>query len=98
MDYHDIMRADVRELAQACIHCLVSRLGDIIPRPLVTALNGQRPNEVVHTDFQYIGDAKMRDLKYILVIRDFISSYSWLPPYDTADSDAATIALSGWIA
>lgn len=72
--------ADVREFIQTCIHCLVSRAGYRTQQPSTTALHGQRPKEVSSTDLLYITNANKRDLKYILVIKDGISSYYCLHP------------------
>lgn len=92
------MKEDVQKFNEACIHCIASRNGEIIPRPLSTALYGHRPNEVFHTYFLYMGPAEKSDLKYILVIKDDISSYTWIHPCTSSDSDAAESALSTWIA
>lgn len=91
-------KADVRKFTQSCIHCIVSRTGERIPRPLASALHGEKLNEVVHADFLYMGPAAGSDLKYILVIKDDVSSYTWLHACSNADSDAATNALSRWFA
>lgn len=70
----------VRESTQSCIHCIISRTGERIPRPISTVLHGTRSDEVVHVDFLYMGTAGGCDLKYELLIKDYISSYSWLHP------------------
>lgn len=93
----DEMKKDVREFTQSCIHCIISRNGERIPRPLSTALHGERPNEVIHADFLYMGPPERSELKYVLVIKDDLSSYTWLWPCGSADSEAATYALSKWI-
>jgi len=49
------MDKDVDELVRGCFHCIVTRTGEIIPRPLGHAIHGGRLNEVVHTDFLYMG-------------------------------------------
>lgn len=33
------------------MHRIISKAGERIPRPLVSALHGQKPNEVVHAYF-----------------------------------------------
>lgn len=40
---------------QICIHCIISRSVERVPRPLASALHAQRPNEVVHMDLLYMG-------------------------------------------
>lgn len=74
------MKEDVRKFSQACIHCIVSRNGENLPCLLSISLHGDRPNNVVHADFLHMAPAEKSDLKYILVIKDNISSYTWLHP------------------
>lgn len=74
------MKRDVRTFTQLCIHGKISRNGGRIPRPLLTALHGGRPDKVVLADFLYMGPAKRSKLKYVLVIREDCNSYSWLRP------------------
>ena len=49
------MRRDAEEFSKKCLHCMISRTGQAIPRPLSHALYGSEPNEVVHADFLYMG-------------------------------------------
>lgn len=90
------MYEDVRELVKTCYHCLVSRAGGVIPRPLGHALHGKNPNEVIHMDFLYLGKG-VEDKKYDLVIRDDLSSYTWLWAAEAATSGVAAQALCVWI-
>ena len=87
---------DVHEFVQGCIHCISSRSGEKITRPLAHALHGTRPNEVVHCDYLYMGDST-EGKKYVLVLRDDLSSYVWLWPADAATSECAVDALKMWI-
>lgn len=48
------MDKDVAEFVKSCIHCIITRSGEIVPRPLGTALHGTKANEVVHIDYLYI--------------------------------------------
>ena len=91
------MDEDVREFVGQCIHCLVSRTGDTIPRPLGRQLHGQRPNEVLHLDFLYLGESSTGQ-KYALVLREDFSGFVWLFPFESATSEAAAEALASWIA
>lgn len=92
------MKQDVKEFLQACIHCIISKNSDRIPRPLATALHGEKTNEVVHAVFLYMGPSNCDDLAYVLLIKDDLSSYTWLCPCPSADSEAATKAIAIWIA
>ena len=59
----------VKELVRGCLHCLVTRSGQIIPRPLGSAIHGSRPNEVLHMDYLYMG-AGRDGMVYNLILRD----------------------------
>lgn len=88
------MKQDIREFTQSCIHCIISRNGERIPRPLASALHGENPNEVIHADFLYMRPSEENDLKYVLIVKDDLSSYSLLCPCNSADSEAATDILA----
>ena len=95
--YWRTLENDVRELVKGCLHCIISRTGEIIPRPLAHALHGANPNEVVDLDLLYMGissDGKT----FVLIVRDDLSSYTWLFPAEGATSEAAAEALTTWIA
>lgn len=83
------LEADGAEFVQLCIHCIVSRTGDRIPRPLSAALHGQRPNELVHLDSLYMGQSDTRNLTYLLLMKDYLTGYTWLQVSELADSEAA---------
>lgn len=59
---------------------------------------GEKPDELIHADFIYMGSAEGSSLKYVLIIKDNISSYSQLCSSKHADSDAVTTAEQIWIA
>lgn len=87
---------DCKAFVSACIHCITSRAGTKIPRPLALTLHCTHPNEVLHFDFLYCGQG-IDDLKYLLLMRDDLSRYLWLWPSKSADAGTASIALSKWI-
>ena len=45
------MDKDIRNLCSEFLHCLPTRKGICIPRPLGTACHGVRPNQVLHFDY-----------------------------------------------
>ena len=87
---------DVNAFVEVCLHCMVSRGGERVPRPLGSSLHGEVPNEVVHMDFLFMGASVEKD-KYILILRDDFSSYVWLWPCVAANAEAAADALSTWV-
>ena len=70
--------------------------GEVIPRPLATALHGERPNEVLHMDFLYVGPV-IDGKKYLLILRDDHSSYVRLWAATAATAEEAAIALIDWV-
>ena len=56
-----------------CIHCLMSKTGQKIPRPLSLTLHATKPNEVVNFDFLYLGQS-YGDMKYVLVMNCSVGS------------------------
>ena len=96
MFYWKDMDRDAENFVSKCFHCILTRSGGLIPRPIATALHGQKPNEVLHMDFLYMGPG-INNRKYILVLRDDLSSYVWLWPAEKAESEEAAAALTNWI-
>lgn len=91
------MENDVSSFIGNCLHCLVSRTGEKIPRPLSLTLHGTKPNEVLHIDYLYMGNSGSQMFSYLLVIKDDFSSFVWLFPTSSATSDAAADALATWV-
>ena len=54
-------------------HYLVTRAGEIIPRPLGSSLLGSMPNEVIHMDVSSMAPG-LDGNSYTLLIRDYLSS------------------------
>ena len=63
------MSKDIQSFVQGCLLCILTRSGEMIPRPLGHALHGSRPNEVLHLDYLFIGKGEGNH-NYILVMRD----------------------------
>ena len=93
----DNMREDVVNFVRGCIHCLVSRTGETVPRPFGHALHAERPNEILHIDYLYLGPS-IEDARYALLIKDDLSSYIWIWPTARATSEHAVDALTTWFA
>lgn len=91
------LEKDVKEFTQTCIQCIIARNEKRILLPLALALEGKRPNEVIHMYFLYMGLADESTVKYVLLIKDGFSSNAWLYPTKDANSDVAASAISKWI-
>lgn len=82
----DSLEDDVSNFVNHCFHCITTREGDKIPRPLASTLHGSRPNEVLHMDYLFMGNSIPLDFNYILILRDDFSSFVWLFPTNSATS------------
>lgn len=91
------MKASIEKTVKGCLHCIMTRAGSLIPRPLSHAIHGSRPNEVIHLDFLYLGQGTDQK-NYVLILKDDFSSYVWLFPADAATSEVAAESLLNWIA
>ena len=94
--YWKDMDKDADLFVRQCFHCVLTKSGDLIPRPLSTALHGERPNEVLHVDYLYMGPG-IEGKQYMLVLRDDHSSYVRLWATTAATAEEAAIALIDWV-
>ncbi len=95
--YHwKYMHYDVQEFLKGCLHCVDTRTGERIPRPLVSTMHATSPYELVHFDYLYMGESTTGHT-YVLVLRDDLSSYVWLTASKTADAETTANVLSNWI-
>jgi Integrase zinc binding domain/Integrase core domain len=95
MFYWPTLQEDVTMFCSTCLHCCSSLGGDVEPRPWGEALHASTPNEVLHFDFLFMGPADTGD-QYLLLLKDDLSSFVWLVPCATADTQATAIALMDW--
>jgi Integrase zinc binding domain len=56
------MAKDVKVFVQNCLRCVATIPGDKVSCPKGTQLHATKPNEILHSDFLYIGLS--RDGKY----------------------------------
>lgn len=84
---------DTEEFFQLCLHCIMYGNEERITRRSSTVLHGGKLHEVVHADVLCMRPPHTSDLKYILLTEDDLSSYTWLHPYASADSEAITNAI-----
>lgn len=70
------MSQEIEELTQACIYCNISQIREHILHAFSTAVNEEKPNEVIYADILYMKPVEENDLKYLLLTKDDISSYT----------------------
>jgi len=93
------MHTDMRKLCSSCLHCLPTRGGIRIPRPLGEAVHGQYPNHVVHMDWIYVMPAEKKgshNYQWNLILRDDLSGYVRITPAAIPDSIVTVDALMDW--
>ena len=99
------MEVHVIEFVKQCLHCMDSKAGEKIPRPLGETVHGRRPGEVLHFDFLYLGDSgplgkdglDERDgFKYILVMTYDLSNFVWLEPTESCTAASTAKHLLRW--
>jgi hypothetical protein len=88
---------DVQSFCNSCLHCRSTIGGDRTTRPLGEAIHATLPNEVIHFDFLFMGPSDV-GYKYVLLIKDDLSSYLWLVPTAAADAASVVDALTSWFA
>lgn len=88
---------DVIFFVRRCLHCASTIGGPPQPRPLGEALHADRPNEVIHWDYLFMGKSDS-DLTYVLVIKDDASKFVWLLPCDAANAENTYNHLIDWFA
>lgn len=90
------LKDDVRDFVSNCIHCMMAKTGHKVLRPMAEMLHAEKPNDVDHFDFLYMGPGH-DDFKYKLVLKGDLSSYIWLRRANTADAPTAAAEMSAWI-
>jgi Integrase zinc binding domain len=63
---------DCAQFCRSCLHCLSATGGLRTPRPLGEAIHAERPNQVLHFYFLFMGLATTGQ-KYILILKDDFS-------------------------
>ena len=87
--------ADIDAFSKSCLHCALTLGGKRIPRPFGHALHADKPNELIHFDFLFMGESS-QGYEYVMIIKDDASMYLWLQPASDATAEAAVKSLVSW--
>jgi hypothetical protein len=79
----DNMEKDVAKLIRQCIHCVDSKAGNTMSRPLGVLVNGTDMGDVLHFDYPRLGASDVFDTgdfvdggyKHVLVFMDDVSGF-----------------------
>ena len=93
--YWTKMDTDIDSFVRSCLHCLLTRSGELVTRPLGHALHAAKPNEIIHFDYCYIMSGE-NNFTYVLIIMDDLSSYVWLLPTTAAYAVCTANSLLSW--
>src|SRR6185503_5845700 len=90
---------DMRELCKLCLHCLPTRGGVRIPRPLGEAVHGTQRNEVLHMDYIYAMPEPQNgyhDFQWNLILREDLTGMIKITPAHTPNAMVTVEALMEW--
>jgi len=99
------MPEHVTDFVKQCLHCMDSKAGEKVPRPLGETVHGTAPGEVVHVDYLYVGESgpmghdgldEDEGFKYILVMLDDMSNWVWLEPAGACNARTTAQHLMAW--
>lgn len=81
---------------RSCLLCLQCKGSKVIPRPWGRTVQANRPNQVLHFDYLYIGPS-FNGAEYILVVKDGLSQIVDLVISDSANASVVAATLNQWI-
>ena len=91
---------DVKDFCLQCLHCVTTRGGNRVPRPLGVAAHAASSNLILHWDFLFVQRAEQGVSKhgysYILCLKDGYDSYCELVSCTSCNTEAAVEALMEW--
>ena len=99
------MEVRVTEFVKKCLHCMDSKTGEKVPRPLGETVHGTRPGKVLNFDYLYVGDSvplgkgeldESDGFKYILIMMDDLSNFVRLEPTELCTAASIAKHLLGW--
>lgn len=73
--YWQTMKADIRAFCNTCLHCVATSGSHRTPRPLAHALHSDKPNELIHFDYLFMGKSDVNQT-YVLIVKDDATSYT----------------------
>ena len=93
------------EFVKQCLHCMDSKAGEKIPRPLRETVHGRRPGEVLYFDSWYVGDSgplgkygldEGDGFKYIFFMVDDLRNFVWLERTESWTAASTVKSLRRW--
>lgn len=85
----------VLALVATCVLCILVWTAKKIPGPLTSTTDGTEPKEEVYFDYLHMGKSYCTD-KYILAVKEDISSYLELEKTDATNAENDAITMAKW--
>jgi hypothetical protein len=96
--YWDSLKHDLMEFVAQCLHCLSSKDGTKIPRPLGSALRAEKRNEVLAIDHLcMLNDSNLDYPTWACVMRDGLTGFVLIYPVHSTDAESTVTCLMEWI-
>ena len=102
----DNMEKDTAKLVRQCLHCVDSKAGNAMPRPLGDLLHGKEVSDVLHFHFLSLEEIDTIDTgglvdgcyKHVLVLMDGVSRFVWLEEAVSCSMEGAARFVLKWCA
>jgi hypothetical protein len=96
--YWDSLVLDLTTFVKACLHCLSSRDGTKVPRPLGRALKATQRNEVLCVDHvAMINGSNKAHPTWACILRDSLTGFVLIYPVFSTDAASTAECLLDWI-
>ena len=100
------MEQDIAKFIRQCLHCVDSKAGNAMPRPLGDLVHGTEVGEVSHSDYLSLGGSNDIDTgglvdggyNHVLVLMDDVSRFAWLKEAVPYSMEVAVRSVLKWCA
>ena len=102
----DNMEKDMVKFVRQCLHCVDSKAGNTMPRPLGDLVHGTEVDDVLHFDYLSLrktdaidtGDLVDPGYKYLLELMVDVSRFVWLEEAGSCSMEVAARSVLKWFA
>ena len=100
------MEKDRAKFVRQCLHCIDSKAGNALPRPLGNLVHGTDVGDVLHFDYLSLRESDAIDTsgsvdegyKHVLVLMDDVSRFVWLEGAVPCSMNVAARSVLKWCA
>lgn len=91
------MPFDICAFVRACIHCLSTFEGAMVPGPYDPPVHGTKLNDLLQLDYIDLGNSRTGE-RYVLLLKDDHLDYKWLSAFANQWAENAIQAIIDWCA